>query len=122
MNEDLRNRHMLTITEDNAIELYDRLCLACDKREGGITDADQMIVADAARMEQMKQALLADIAERGVGEERYNGRQKYYQENKSVAQLRAYMEQQRKHLSELRLTPNSRKAASVLLGDEFDEF
>ena len=122
MNEALKARHMATITDENAVELYNRLCAACESREGGMTDADQMIVADAARMEQMKQALLADIAERGVGKEMYIGKQKYYQENKSVAQARAYMEQQRKHLSELRLTPNSRKAAPAGIDDEFADF
>ena len=40
----------------------------------------------------------------------------------SVAQVRAFAEQQRKHLSELRLTPNSRKAAPVMIDDEFAEF
>ena len=39
-----------------------------------------------------------------------------------VAQVRAFAEQQRKHLSELRLTPNSRKAAPVMIDDEFAEF
>ena len=64
----------------------------------------------------------SDVNERGIGSERSNGRQKYWQENKSVAQVRAYAEQQRKHLSELRLTPNSRKAAPVMIDDEFANF
>ncbi|MEG1892239.1 MAG: hypothetical protein RR301_12535, partial [Clostridia bacterium] len=75
-----------------------------------------------AHAEQIKQALLVDIKERGIGKERYNGRQTYWQENKSPAQLRAFAEQQRKHLSELRLTPNSRKAAPVMIDDDFANF
>ena len=75
-----------------------------------------------ARAEQIKQQLVDDNAKRGIGQERSNGRQKYWQENRSVAQVRAYAEQQRKHLSELRLTPNSRKAASVLMDDDFADF
>lgn len=122
MNEALKAMHMQTITEENAVKIYDALCEACEMREGGMTDPDQMLVADIARAEQIKQALIADVNERGIGSERSNGRQKYWQENKSVAQVRAYAEQQRKHLSELRLTPNSRKAAPVMVDDEFASF
>jgi hypothetical protein len=108
MNEALKKLHMQTITETNAVNMYNNFCAACEMREGGMTDPDQMLVAD--------------IAERGIGKERSNGRQHYWQENKSVAQVRAFAEQQRKHLSELRLTPNSRKAASIMLEDEFAGF
>ena len=122
MNDALKAQHMETITNTNAISMYNNLCAACEMREGGMTDADQMLVADIAHAEQIKQALLDDIAERGIGQERSNGRQRYWQENKSPAQLRAFAEQQRKHLSELRLTPNSRKAAPVMVDDEFNDF
>ncbi len=122
MNDTLKAKHMQTITEENAVAMYDMLCAACEQREGGMTDADQMLVADIARAEQIKQSLIADIAKRGIGGERSNGRQKYWQDNKSVAQVRAYCEQQRKHLSELRLTPNSRRAAPVMIDDEFNDF
>lgn len=122
MNETLKAQHMQTITETNAVAVYEALCAACETREGGMTEADQMLVADIARTEQIKQALIADIAARGIGQERYNGRQKYWQENKSVAQVRGCAEQQRKHLAELRLTPNSRRAAPVTLEDDFATF
>ena len=72
--------------------------------------------------EQIKQMLMDDIAQRGLGQERRNGRQMYWAENKSPAQLRAYMEQQRKHLGELKLTPGKRGAAEVPVDDEFDSF
>lgn len=122
MNEALRALHMRTIADQSAVDMYDRLCAACELREGGMSDADQMLVADVAREEQIKQELLNDVAKRGIGQERYNGRQKYWQENKSVAQARAYAEQQRKHLAELRLTPGSRKASPVSLDDGFSDF
>ena len=49
MNEALKAMHMQTITEENAVKMYDALCDACEMREGGMTDPDQMLVADIAR-------------------------------------------------------------------------
>lgn len=122
MNEELREEHFLRITDEKARRVYDLLCDACDRREGGMTDPDQMLVADVSYCEQVKQLLMDDILKRGLGQERYNGRQKYWAENKSPAQLRAYQEQQRKTLAELRLTPNGRKAAQMTIDDDFDAF
>lgn len=122
MNSGLKKEHWQRITDPDARRMYGRLCDACEKRAGGITDADQMIVADIAYAEQIKGILQADIAERGIGKEVRNGRQSYWQDNKSLAHLRAYSESQRKLLNELRLTPAGRKAASVDLDDDFDSF
>ena len=122
MNEEIRAEHFERVTDERARRMYERLCEACEKRAGGMTDPDQMLVGDVAMAEQIKQLLIEDIAQRGVGSERWNGRQKYYQENKSLAQLRAYSDQQRKHLAELRLTPNGRRAAAVPIEDDFDAF
>lgn len=122
MNTGLKKEHWARITDPDARRMYGRLCDACERRAGGITDADQMIVADVAYAEQIKGLLQKDIAERGIGQERYNGRQKYWAENKSLAQLRGFTESQRKLLAELRLTPNGRKAASVEIDDDFDSF
>lgn len=123
MNDDLKTRHLESMTDPGAINMYNTLCRACELREGGMTDADQMLVCDVSRLEEIKGQLIADIRKRGIGEERYNGRQRYYQENKSVAQLRACAEQQRKHLAELRLTPNARKAPGAELpNDDFSRF
>ena len=122
MNEELREEHFARITDEKARHVYDNLCDACDRRPGGMTDPDQMLVADVSYFEQIKQLLMDDIAQRGLGQERWNGRQKYWAENKSPAQLRAYCDQQRKHLAELRLTPNGRKAAAVTIDDEFEAF
>lgn len=122
MNDEMREEHFRRIESEAARAMYDRLCAACDERPGGMSPADQMIVADIAYEEQVKQLLMDDIVRRGLGQERYNGRQKYYQENKSPAQYRAFCDQQRKQLAELRLTPASRKAEQVQLEDDFDNF
>lgn len=122
MNEALREMHFERITDEKARQVYDYLCDACDRRTGGITDADQMLVSDYAYAEQVKGVLVDDIAQRGIGQERYNGRQKYWQDNKSLAHMRSYCDQQRKLLAELRLTPNGRRAESVDIDDDFDSF
>ena len=122
MNTGLKKEHWQRITDADARRMYGRLCDACERRPGGITDADQMIVADISYMEQIKGILQQDIADRGIGKEVRNGRQTYWQDNKSLAHLRAYSESQRKLLAELRLTPNGRKAASVELDDDFETF
>lgn len=122
MNDALRKQHMERITDPVAVRCYDRLCEACAIRAEGMSDQDQMLVADIATMEQMKQQLFEDIRIRGVVEDWHNGRQHMKRENKSIQAARMLMEQQRKHLSELRLTPNSKKAAPVPVNDEFDEF
>ena len=122
MNKALRKEHFLRIQDARARHMYDRLCEACEKRQEGMTDPDQMLISDIAYAEQIKQMLMDDIAARGLGCERYNGRQKYWQENKSPSQLRAYCEQQRKHLGELKLTPCKRQSAAVEIDDEFDSF
>ena len=122
MNTGLKKEHWQRITDPDARRMYGRLCEACEKRAGGSTDADQMLVADIAYAEQIKQLLMDDIAQRGLGCERRNGRQKYWQENKSPTQLRAYTDQQRKHLAELKLTPCKRHAVAVEIDDDFDSF
>lgn len=122
MNSDLKKIHLKKLTDKDAQSLYDRLCAACEERDGGMTDSDQMIVADVCQAEQIKLLLISDIALRGIGQQRENGRQQYYEENKSLAQFRQFCESQRKGLSELRLTPSSRKAAVVEIDDEFSAF
>lgn len=122
VNEALREEHLARISSERARAMYDRLCDACDRRADGVTDADQMIVADICYEEQIKELFQEDIRERGIGQERSNGRQRYWQDNKSVAQYRAYSDQQRKQLAELRLTPVRRGAQQVDIEDDFDSF
>lgn len=122
VNEALREEHLAQMNSERARAMYDRLCDACDRRTDGLTDADQMIVADICYEEQIKEMFQKDISERGIGQERSNGRQRYWQDNKSIAQYRAYSDQQRKQLAELRLTPARRGAQQVTIEDEFDSF
>ena len=105
MNAAMKEQHFSRINDERARRVYDY--------------ADQMLVYDYAYAEQVKQQLQDDIKARGIGREYTNGRQKYWQDNKSVPQLRAYCDQQRKTLAELRLTPTSRKAAALDLDDDF---
>ena len=129
MNMELREQHMKQLTDPETGQvnpmvekMYDALCAACLKRPEGLSDQDQMMVADIVNMEVLKQQLYEDIRTRGVVEDFRNGRQKLKRDNKSVQGVRMLMDQQRKHLAELRLTPNSRKAAPVSLDDGFEDF
>lgn len=122
MNAEMREQHMQQITDPVAVSCYERICRACESRPEGMSDQDQMLVADVATLEQLKQQLYADIRLRGVVEDWHNGRQRMKRENKSIQSARMLMEQQRKHLAELRLTPTSRKAAAVTIDDEFADF
>ena len=122
VNNSLRKEHFKRIEDKRARHMYDYLCDACDRRPEGITVADQMLVADIAFLEQVKQQLMDDVAVRGIGQERRNGRQVYWQESKSLAQYRAFSEQQRKHMGELKLTASKRQAAAVEIDDDFDSF
>lgn len=118
----LRTEHMQRITDPHAVRLYDSLCAACLDRPDGLSETAQHIIGDIAMMEQLKQRTYDDVAKHGAIVKVVNGRQTYYQENKGIQQARMLMEQQRKHLNELRLTPSSRKAIGESLGDEFSNF
>ncbi len=129
MNMELREQHMQQFTDPEtgqvnpmAEKMYDALCAACCKRPEGISDQDQMLVEDIANLEILKQQLYEDIRVRGVVEDFRNGRQRMKRDNKSVQGVRMLMDQQRKHMAELRLTPNSRKAAQVPIDDGFEDF
>lgn len=123
MDERIRERDFAVVTDARARDIYDRLCAACDAREGGMTVADQQVIGDYARAEQLKYLLDADILERGIGKERHNGRQSYWEENKSIARRQSTIEQQRKLLAELKLSAQSRKAdVAPVVVDDFDEF
>lgn len=123
MNADLREEHFKTLIDPLAKEAYDLLLDACEKREGGATDADQMLIYAYARSEDIKQICIEDMAKNGLGKERYNGRQHYFQENKAIGHERAAAEQQRKILNDLRLTPLARKALPVSIDeDQFENF
>ena len=123
MDMTIRERDFAVVTDARARDIYDRLCAACDAREGGMMVADQQLIGDYARAEQLKYLLDADILERGIGKERHNGRQSYWEENKSLARRQSTIEQQRKLLAELKLSAQSRKAdVAPVVVDDFDDF
>ena len=111
IDESLRKEHFEIIQDDKARKMYDYLCMECEKRTGGMIGADQLLVYDVAYMEQVKTMLRESIAQKGIGKE-----------VKSLQQFRSYCDQQRKLLSELKLTPTGRKAAESSADDEFDAF
>ncbi|NLV59205.1 MAG: P27 family phage terminase small subunit [Clostridiales bacterium] len=130
MNERLMQEHKARLSKPQARQMYDQLCQACEERPGGMDDVSQGIVGDVAMLEEMKLTLYEDVAKRGATISWHNGRQSGVRENKSIQQARMLMEQQRKHLSELKLTPASQKrppdtpepVAAQTPEDEFDAF
>ena len=118
----LKEKHFEEITDAGAREIYERLEAACVKRDGAADDCSLMLIADYCRNEQLKRMLTEDIAARGLGHEVKNYRQSYYKPNESIAQLKNVIEQQRRLLNELRLTPASRKTDVAALEDELSEF
>ena len=120
INNELKEWHMKNLKCECSRLLYDRLCAACEGREGGLIACDQDLIYDACVAEDVKEQLRADIRGRGVVVGIYNGGQSYSKENKSVTQLRAYTDAQRKILSELKITPAKRGAAAAGGEDAFD--
>ena len=55
INEELRESCFGRVTDEKARRVYDLICDACETRENGMTDADQMLVGDYAYAEQIKQ-------------------------------------------------------------------
>lgn len=121
MDEALKARHYELITDTHARALYENLCRECAQIHGSVSLGAQSIIGDIAMMEQEKRRLYEDVAQRGVSERVRNGKQDFYRENKSIAGARALADQQRRHLSELKLTPASQKTVSAG-ADDFEEF
>lgn len=110
------------ITRKLAKEIFHMLVEELEK-ENALNDRTILIVDNMALMEQMKQHLLDDIKTRGVVELFKNGTQEMYRDNKSVDKILKIVEQQRKLLNELCLTPSSNKrVAEVVTVDEFEQF
>ncbi|MEG1891358.1 MAG: P27 family phage terminase small subunit [Clostridia bacterium] len=122
MNAEIRAQHLQNVTDAHAIEMYDGLCADYARQYGAVSNAAQSIIADVAVMEQTKRELNNDIEERGVMVTVYNGRQQFHQENKAIQAARALAEQQRKHLSELKLTPASQRVNPDAAEDDFNSF
>lgn len=129
---DQRSEMLVCFPEgDPAQVVFERLyreCLDVEKRSKTVdcevlSTATMMLIADVVRLEMLERRLQSDIAARGVGGERRNGRQTYWQENKSVALLAKAMDQKRKLLECLKLVkrdPDQPKMNEDV-DDEFDE-
>lgn len=129
MDEALKASHLEQITDPAARMLYDRLCAQVEHVHGELTDSALALVFDVALAEQIKQRLNKDINTRGAVEPWKNGRQRVMRENKSVVQVQRLMEQQRRNLAELGLTPGAKRKKEPAGdgdpeddGDDFDKF
>ena len=108
MNEALRTAHINKLQGDeSACALYDRICQAAAKDNGGLNDTMQQLAYMICDQEVMANKYREDIKRRGVREVWYNGRQHGERENKSCAALRACCDTQRKMMAELKITPAS---------------
>jgi hypothetical protein len=93
------------------------------QQESNLNERTILLVDSMALLEQMKHELLDDLKKRGVVELFKNGSQEMYRDNKSVDKVLKVVEQQRKLLAELKLTPASdKKVSEVVAVDEFEEF
>jgi len=122
---ELAERHLEEIAEARSRDAYMRLVRACESRPGGVDDAMLMLIADYARLENLKQLLIADINTRGLGREYFNSKQKYYKRNESIGDLKNAITQQAQLLKALKLTPEARKldvAGVDIAGDELNDF
>ena len=125
MNQQLRDMCLSQVSNRHAIALYDSLCAQLGP---ALTTGAQHIIGDIAILEQFKQDLYADIKDRGTVSDFKNGRQTMKIVNKSGPQIRLYMDQQRKLLAELKLTPSSLSVKSSssqggpAMKDDFDRF
>jgi phage terminase small subunit len=113
------------ITDRRAKAMFKKIVQEFREVNGEPNDADLSIINDIALLEQTKILLIEDIEKRGVSELFINGTQEMIRENKSVDKIIKFVEQQRKLLSELKLTPASKKileSAAGKDGDDFDDF
>ncbi len=125
VNATLRQEHMQRLADcETAIGLYDRLCVVVSARPEGIADASQHLVAQIAELERIMELARADVAAKGIRDPYRNGRQVLDRENRSIGTIQRCIEQQRKLMSELRITPASRRDSLTgsLLDDGFADF
>lgn len=114
------------IADVGAIELFNRVCVVYDKKYK-MDDIALHIINDIALLEQRKRQYGADIASRGIMTYWRNGNgQEGYREHPLLKEIPKLVEQQRRLLSEIKLTPAAMKitptADESKAGDEFDAF
>lgn len=125
ISEALRAEHAVHLGNNpDAMALYDRLCTAAAARPDGIDEAAQHLVAQICELEIVRIMAREDIREHGLRKIFNNGRQRMEIENKSVGTLQRCIEEQRKLMAELQITPASRKGSQQLgmFDDGFDDF
>ncbi len=129
MNDEITTHHLKQITDPAAQALYESLCKQYAKAFETVTDSAEALIYDIALADQIKRRLLQDIEKRGAVEIFRNGRQSVMRENKSVVQTQRLMEQQRRNLAELGLTPGAKRKKEPAGdgdpeddGDDFDKF
>lgn len=115
-------KHKPIIKRKEAKALF-KLIIKELEAENILNDRTVMIVDNTVLLEQLKHQHLDDIKERGVVELFKNGAQEMYRENKSVDKILKIVEQQRKLLAELKLTPASdKRVTEVVTVDDFEDF
>ncbi|MBO4794299.1 MAG: P27 family phage terminase small subunit [Deltaproteobacteria bacterium] len=123
VNAELRENHLAQLETDAAKALYDRTLSQCQARPGGLRPADQDMIFDLCKAEDIKSALQQDLRERGVMVTVRNGRQVFKKENPSVTRLRSFVELQRKLRGDLRLIPpKSAQEEEEAPEDDFESF
>lgn len=122
VNDELRVDAFEHVTDERARAVYDMLCRACENRDDGMTDADQLLVGDYAYAEQLKRLHREDVLKRGIGKNYSNGRQSYYKENPSIKEIRDQTKLQADILDRLKLSAKARKATPGDIDDDFDTF
>lgn len=125
IDEALRTEHLARLEGcEPALRLYDRLCQVVASRPEGVDAAAQHIVSQIAELERIAELAREDIRQKGIRDKYRNGRQIVDRENKSINTIQRCIEQQRKLMSELRITPASRRTATQgsIFDDSFDSF
>lgn len=124
VNESLRKAHMDRLSGcEEAVRVYDMVCRVVTRRPEGIDDAAQHLVGQVAELEMLLELARESIRKTGITETFHNGRQRMERENRAVGTMQKCIEQQRKLLVELKITPGSRRDAPLgFLDDGFDNF
>lgn len=103
--------------------LYEEIYAALERQKGHALDVtDAVRLMDYCRLERLKEKADADIQERGLGRMEYNGRQKYWKDNKNTVLILKYMAQQDKILKALGITNPGLGDESGGDADDDDEF
>ncbi len=101
-----------------AAERFDALARELTSEE--LAPQQAILIADLVRNEQLKDRLMADIAERGVEVRYYNGRNTLKRDNKSITALNKVQDQSRRTMMALGLIAREQPRPADDDGDEDD--